>query len=78
MSLLPAIIKNEGPRVATTSYIDFSDAQGQINSIVSGGISPKFEIIQAFNHVLLTCKNEVAKVATTFLPLKVYGDFSRR
>ena len=36
-------------------------------------------------HVLVTCKNEedpikneVARVATTFLPIKVYGDFSRR
>ena len=36
-------------------------------------------------HVLLTCKNEVdqiknegARVFTRFLPLKVYGDFSRR
>ena len=46
---------------------------------------PKFELIQAFMHVLLTCKNEVdqiknegARVFTRFLPLKVYGDFSRR
>ena len=37
---------------------------------------PKFELIQAFMHVLLTCKNEVdqiktegARVFTTFLPL---------
>ena len=36
-------------------------------------------------HVLLTCKNEVdqiknegARVFTRFLPVKVYGDFSRR
>ena len=36
-------------------------------------------------HVLVTCKNEDdrfknegAKVFTTFFPLKVYGDFSRR
>ena len=36
-------------------------------------------------HVLLTCKNDVdqiknegARVFTRFLPLKVYGDFSRR
>ena len=44
---------------------------------------PKFELIQAFMHVLLTCKfevdqikNEGARVFTRFLPL--YGDFSRR
>ena len=37
-------------------------------------------------HVLITCKNEddsikmkgLARVVTTFFPLKVYGDFSRR
>ena len=45
----------------------------------------KFELIQAFMHVLDTCKNEEdpiknegARVFTSFLPLKVYGDFSRR
>ena len=43
---------------------------------VGGGIWPKFELIQAFLHVLLTCKNEVdqiknegARVFTRFLPL---------
>ena len=46
---------------------------------------PKFEHIQAFIHVFDTCKNEEdpiknegARVFTRFLPLKVYGDFSRR
>ena len=46
------------------------------NSGVCGGIWPKFELIQAFMHVLLTCKNEVdqiknegARVLTRFLPL---------
>ena len=28
------------------------------NSIVSGGIWPKFKLIQAFMHVLITCKYE--------------------
>ena len=49
----------------------FSDAQGQLtplsvvgsgsraaNSIVSGGIWSKFKLIQAFMHVLITCKYE--------------------
>ena len=52
------------------------------NSGVCGGIWPKFELIQAFMHVLLTCKNEVdqiknegARVFTRFLPLLVYGGF---
>ena len=29
------------------------------NSGVGGGTWPKFELIQAFMHVLVTCKNEV-------------------
>ena len=46
------------------------------NSDVGGGIWPKFELIQAFMHVLLTCKNEVdqikneaARVFTRVFPL---------
>ena len=50
-------IKNRGARVFTTLYINFSDTQGQITE-VGGGIWPKFELIQAFMHVLVTCKNE--------------------
>ena len=68
-------IKTRGARVFTTLYINFSDVQGQITG-VGGGIWPKFELIQAFMHVLLTCKNEVdqnknegAGVFTRFLPL---------
>ena len=52
------------------------------NSEVSGGILPKFELIQAFNVVLVTCKNEEdpiknegARVLTRFSPLQVYGIF---
>ena len=43
---------------------------------VGGGIWPKYELIQAFMHVLVTCKNEDdrfknegARVFTKFLPL---------
>ena len=46
------------------------------NSGVGVGIWPKFELIQAFMHVLVTCKNEDAgcknegaRVVTRFLPL---------
>ena len=46
------------------------------NSGVCGGFWPKFELIQAFMNVLLTCKNEVdqiknegARVFERFLPL---------
>ena len=46
------------------------------NSGVGGSFWPKFELIQAFMHVLITCKNEDdrfknegARVFTRFLPL---------
>ena len=46
------------------------------NSRVGGGIWPKFALIQAFMHVLVTCKNEDdrlkndgARVFTRFPPL---------
>ena len=45
----------------TTLYINFSHVQGQITG-VGGGIWPKFELIQAFMDVLLTCKNEVDQI----------------
>ena len=51
-------IKNEGARVDTTLYSNFSDAQRADNSGVGVDIWPKFELIQAFMHVLVTCKNE--------------------
>ena len=50
-------IKNEGARVLTRLYDNFSDAQGQLTPF-SGGILLKFELIQAFIVVLVTCKNE--------------------
>ena len=69
-------IKNEGARVVTTLYINISGAQGQITLVFGGGIWPKFELIQAFMHVLVTCKNdddqiknEGARVFTISLPL---------
>ena len=46
-------IKNEGARVFPTLYSNLSDVQGQITG-VGGGIWPKFELIQAFMHVLVT------------------------
>ena len=49
------------------------------------GILTKFKLIQALIVVLIVCKNEEdpfkiekTKVVTTFLPLQVYGDFSKR
>ena len=74
-------INYEGNRVFTTLYINFSDAQGQITR-VSGAIWPKFKLIQAFMHVLVSCKNEDdsiknegARVVTTFSHYKSIGVF---
>ena len=50
------LIKNEGARVLTTLYINFSEAQGQITLELV--VVSKFELIQAFMHILVTCKNE--------------------
>ena len=59
----------------TALCIDISDAQGQLNSVVSGWISLKLKPIHAFMRVLISCKNEEdpiknegARVITTFLP----------
>ena len=51
------LIIDEGPRVFTTLNINFSDAQGQITpeSAVVSGRNLNF---QAFEHVLVTCKND--------------------
>ena len=68
-------IKNRGARVFTTLCQFFRHARAN-NSGVGGGIWPKFELIQAFMHVLTTCKNEDdriknegARVFTRLLPL---------
>ena len=51
-------IKNKGARVLTRLYVVFFRRSRAANSEVSGGILPKFELIQAFIVVLVTCKNE--------------------
>ena len=58
------LIKNEGARVVTTLYITFSvfKRARADNSGIGGGIWPKFELIQAFMHVLVTCKNELDQI----------------
>ena len=55
------------------------------NSVVDGGVWPKFKLIQVLMVVLVTCKNkddpfknEGAGVVTIFLLLLVYEDFSIR
>ena len=68
------LIKNEFARVITKLYDVFFRRSRKANS--EGGILPKFELIQAFMVVLVTCKyeedpikNEGARVLTTFSPL---------
>ena len=69
-------IKNKGAKVATRLYVNFRHSRAGNNSIDNVGIWQKFELIQAFMHVLITCKNEEdsiknegARVATTSLLL---------
>ena len=80
MSSLPASMKNirsKMKRLSGHNIIQqfFRRARAD-NSVVDVGIWPKFELIQAFMHVLVTCKNEDdriknegARVFTRFLPL---------
>ena len=76
-------IKNRGNRGFTILYINFSDAQGQIT--VGGGILPKFELIQAFMHILVPArmrmidsKMKVLECSQDFSHFKYMGIFSRR
>ena len=69
------LTKNEGARVLTRLYDVLSDAQGHLIRS-QRGILPKFELVQAFIVVLVTCKNEEdpiknegARVLTRFPPL---------
>ena len=61
-------------------FICFQDIEQKLNSDVNQGRNsianlPKFELIQAFMHVLVTCKNidqienECERLFTRFLPL---------
>ena len=68
-------IKNEGARVDTTLYSNFSDAQGQI-TLVLVSVSGRNFNSSKFSCMPVTCKNEVdqiknegARVFTRFLPL---------
>ena len=70
-------IKNKGARVFTTLYVhQFFRRTKADSSGVGGNMWPKFELIQAFMHDLVTCKNEddliknkgaIKKVFTRFI-----------
>ena len=79
-SSLPAKMKKIRSKIealeCSQHYTPFFRRARANNSGVGGGILPKFELIQAFMHVLVTCKNEDdrlknegARVFTRFLPL---------
>ena len=80
MSSLPASMKKIRSKMKALEWSQHYTSIFQMtradNSGVGGGIWPKFELIQAFMHVLVTCKNEDdrfknegARVFTRFLPL---------
>ena len=80
MSSLPASMKKIRSKIevleCSQHYHQFFRRARADNSGVGGGLWPKFELIQAFMHVLVTCKNEDdrfknerARVFTRFLPL---------
>ena len=74
-------IKNERASMETPfshykSTGNFLDAQEQLTPVVNGPIWPKFELVQDFMHVLVTCKykkdqmkNNREKVETSFSTL---------
>ena len=71
-------IKNERASIETVfshykSMGNSLDAQGQLaNSIVSGQIWPKFELLRDFLHVLVTCK--IIKKGSDQKQLRKSGD----
>ena len=80
MSSLPASMKKIRSKMKALEwsqhYTSIFRRPRADDSGVGGGIWPKFELIQAFMHVLVTCKNEDdrfknegARVFTRFLPL---------
>ena len=80
LSLLPAKTKKIRSKMkaleCSQHYTSIFQTQRADNSGVGGSIWPKFELILAFMHVLVTCKNEDdrfknegARVFTRFRPL---------
>ena len=75
-------IKNKGANVLARLYDIFFRRSRAIYSEVSSGILPKFELIQGFIVVLVTCKNqedptknEGARVLTKFSPIISLWEF---
>ena len=64
MSSLPASIKKIGMKNnrGKSGNIDFLDAQGQLTLWSMVGLWLNFELIQAFMHVLITCKYQKDRI----------------
>ena len=69
-------IKNERASIETAFYGKFFRRSRAANSLVSGPIWPKFNLVRDFMHVLVTCKykkdrikNNRDTVETSFSPL---------
>ena len=76
-------IKNEGARVFKNIIHQLFRHSRADKSGVDGGIWPKFELVQAFMHILVTCKNEDdsmknegAIVVPTFSQISLWDFFS--
>ena len=86
MSSLPASMKKIRSKMKVLEWTQhFPHYNSMVAMETSGRIWPNFELIQALIHVLITCKyennqikNSGENMMTSFSPLKVYGDFSRR
>ena len=86
MSSLPASMKKIRSKMKALEWTQHFPLNNSIVAMeTSGRIWPNFELIQALIHVLITCKyeknpikNSGENVMTSFSPLEVYGDFSRR
>ena len=71
------LIKNEHASMETSfSHYNFFRRSRAANSVVSGQIWPKFELVRDLMHVLITCKykkdqikSNWEKVETPFFPL---------
>ena len=69
-------IKNEGARVVTRLFIDFSNAQGQLTPKSVMESCQNLKLIRAFMLGLVTCKyeedpsqNDCTRMVTIFLPV---------
>ena len=87
LSLLPAIMKKIQSKMKALEWSQLLTSifrrSRAVNSVVGGGVGPKFKLIQALMVGLVTCKNyedqsknELIRVLKLFLPLCLWDFFS--